>query len=157
MARDDDALARAPPVLDQADCLAPPDRIHTRERLIEDQQVGVVRDRLRELDPLAHAFAVGADLLVRRVRQVHHLEGAPSRRVRFGRRDTIQAHERAHPLEAGHPLVKRILFGTKPDPEVQRRILPDRLAQHFDLALARLELPGDALHECGLPGPVRAE
>ena len=49
------------------------------ERLVEDQQLGIVHDRLRQLDALAHALAVGADLLVRGVDQVDALERARAR------------------------------------------------------------------------------
>ena len=58
------------PVLDQPDRPAPHDRIHAGQRLVENQQLGIVDDRLRELDALTHALAVGADLLVGGVEQV---------------------------------------------------------------------------------------
>ena len=41
-----------------------------RERLVEDQQLRIVHERLRELDALAHALAVGADALVGGVHQI---------------------------------------------------------------------------------------
>ena len=40
---------------------------------------------------------------------------------------------------------------------VERGIVPDRLAEHADRSLARLELPGHELHERRLAGAVRAE
>ena len=53
------------------------DRIHARQRLVEDEQFRIVDERLRHLDALAHALAVGADLLVRRRRS-----GRPSSSAR---------------------------------------------------------------------------
>ena len=84
VARHDDALARAAPLLDQTDRLAARDRIHAGQRLIEDQQFGIVRQRLRELHPLPHALAVGADLLAGGVEEIDRLRAraAPSRRPR---------------------------------------------------------------------------
>ena len=76
VARHQDALARAPPLLDQSNRAAPHDRIHAAQRLVEDQQLGIVHDRLRELDALAHALAVAADLPVRSVEQIDGPERA---------------------------------------------------------------------------------
>ena len=64
VARHDDALALAAPLLDHPDRLAAHDRIHPRERLVEHNQLRVVHERLRHLHALTHALAVGADLLV---------------------------------------------------------------------------------------------
>ena len=105
------------------------DRIHARQRFVEDEQLRIVHDRLRQLDALPHALAVGADSLVRRVDQVHLFErglgGSSRRRVV----EAVQPHERGDPLESGHALVEGVLLGAEPDPEVQRRVAPDRLAE----------------------------
>ena len=69
-------LPCARPVLDQPDRPAPHQRIHAGQRLVEDQQLGIVHERLRQLDALPHALAVGADLLVRGVEQVDRVERA---------------------------------------------------------------------------------
>src|SRR5207253_10727631 len=52
MARHDDALAGAAPLLDQPNRPAPHDRIHAAERLVEDEQLRIVSDGLRELHAL---------------------------------------------------------------------------------------------------------
>ena len=71
VARDDDALAGAAPSREiRRIVLRRAERIHARQRLVEDQQLGIVDDRLRQLHALAHALAVGADLLVGGVHQV---------------------------------------------------------------------------------------
>jgi hypothetical protein len=74
VARHEDALSGARPLLDHANRLPPRNGIHARERLIENQQLGIVHDGLGELDALAHALAVGADLLVHGVEQIHDFE-----------------------------------------------------------------------------------
>ena len=83
VARDDDALAGARPVAIS--------RIVVRRASGSMPDSGssrmsssrIVDDRLRELDALAHALAVGADLLVRRVHQIdrRRARGAPPRRL----------------------------------------------------------------------------
>src|SRR5207244_4285964 len=50
-----------------------------------------------------------------------------------------------------------VLFGTEPDAVVQGRIPPDRLAEHGERALARLQLTGDHFHERRLASAVRSE
>ena len=151
------ALAGAGPVADHPDGLAPPERVHARERLVEDQQLGIVDERLRQLDALAHALAVGADLLVGRLHQVDAPSARPRRVVGLLLREAVEADQRRDPLEPGHPLVERVLLGAEPDLEVELRVAPDRLAEHLDRPLARLQLTGDQLHERRLAGAVRAE
>ena len=58
----------------KANRLAAREGIHPGQRLVEDEQFGLVRQRLRQLDALAHAFAVGADALVGGVFKVDQLE-----------------------------------------------------------------------------------
>ena len=73
------------PVPDQPDRLAPAtDRVHAGERLVEDEQFGIVHERLRELDALPHPLAVGADALARGVHQVHQVERALGRGAGLG-------------------------------------------------------------------------
>ncbi len=102
VARDDDALARAAPVLDQPDRAAARERIHAGERLVENQQLRLVDDRLRELHALAHALAVGADLLVRRVEQIDAGQRAyaplPQRLFRRSRSSRTSAVTHSRPV-----------------------------------------------------------
>ena len=157
VARDDDALARAGPVANHPDGAAAGQRVHARQRLVENEQLRIVDDGLRQLDPLAHALAVGANLLVGRVHQVHGRQRTPGRIVCLFIGEAVQPDERTHPLETGHPLVEGVLLRTETDGEVEVRVAPDRLAEHLHDALARLELAGDELHERRLAGAVRAE
>src|SRR5262249_30484194 len=69
----------------------------------------------------------------------------------------VQAHQAADPLQAGHPVVERVLLGAEADLEVDLRVAPDRLAEDRDRPLARLELTGDELHERRLSRAVWPE
>ena len=146
-----------PHSLIETDGLPARDRIHPGQRLVENQQLGIVGDCLRHLDALAQALAVGADLLAGRVGELDEIERAARHGRGFLVADSVEPNERRDPLEAGHPLVERILLGTEADAPIEARVLPDRLAEHRDSPLARLELAGDELHERRLAGAVRAE
>ena len=58
---------------------------------------------------------------------------------------------------AGHPFVERILLGAQPDEAIQRRIVPNALAQHADFALRGKKLPGGQLQQRRFSRAVRAE
>ncbi len=47
--------------------LVAPLRVHAVGRLVEEQQVGIVHQRLRQLDPLLHAGRVGLDVAIARL------------------------------------------------------------------------------------------
>ena len=79
------------PFLDQPDRLPPRQRIHARQRLVENQQFGIVRQRLRHLHALAHPFAVGADLLVGRIGEIDQLERPPRGLVGLLLVDAVEA------------------------------------------------------------------
>ena len=86
------------PVAEQPNRLAPRERIHPGQRLVEDEQLGLVRNRLRELDALAHAFAVGADALVGGVLQIDLLERRHRRVGGLAIAEAVQAQQRRHPF-----------------------------------------------------------
>ena len=57
VARHDDRLAGLAELLDPLDDVDARHRIDAGQRLVEQQEVGIVRDRGRELGALAHALA----------------------------------------------------------------------------------------------------
>ena len=77
----------------------PAGRVEAVGRLVEQQQVGVVHERLGQLDPLLHAGGVAADLAVALL--VETRRGAAPRRPARGRRC---AGRPAHPGHVGHEL-----------------------------------------------------
>ena len=54
-------------IADELEHLVAPLRVHAVGRLVEEQQVGIVDERLRQLDALLHAGRVGLDVAVARL------------------------------------------------------------------------------------------
>src|SRR5437016_5816081 len=102
-----------------------------------------MRERLRELDALPHAFAVRANLFIRHVAQTDGLDRALCHLGRRSFLDAIQSYDLRLALAAGHSLLELVLFRTESDAEVRRRVFPDRLAEHRDAPFARLQLTRD--------------
>ena len=85
-------------IADELEHLVAPLRIHAVGRLVEEQQIGIVHERLRQLDALLHAGRVGLDVAVARlaeadvvehlVRALHRVDGRAGRRARRSRRRT---------------------------------------------------------------------
>ena len=100
VARHDDRSARrAPSSRRSVDHLAPPDGIEPGHRLVEHDELGVVRDRLRDLGALAHALAVAARAPVARVAEVDALQRARRARARVARAgEPGQAQQERHEL-----------------------------------------------------------
>ena len=74
-------------------------RVHSVGRLVEEQQIGVVHERLGELDALLHAGRVGLEIAVARLAEadvIEHLVGA------LHRIDVRQAGELAAIRHEGH-------------------------------------------------------
>ena len=113
--------------------------------------------RLRELHPLAHPLAVGANPLVGRVQQIDRLQRFSGRRgsIRLGQ--AVEPCQRRDPLQPGHPLVERVLLGAEPQPGEETWVAPDRLSEHPHRPFARLELSGDQLQEGGFAGAIRPQ
>ena len=98
------------------------------QRLVEDEEIGIVRNRLRQLDALPHALAVGADLLPGHLGQIDQLDrAAPPSRVPRSSATPFRLDQRRDPFETGHPFVEGVLLGAEPETEIQRRIPPDRV------------------------------
>ncbi len=157
VARDDDVAPVGRPVAKEANRLAARERIHPGQRLVEDEQFGLVRERLRQLDALAHALAVGADALVGGVLQIDLLERRHRGVGGLAIAEAVQAQQRRHPFVTGHPVVERVLLGTHAHAQEDVGIAPYRLAENLHCALVRLQLPGDELEERRLARAIRSE
>ena len=87
-------------VADQLEHLVAPLRVHAVGRLVEEQQIGIVDERLRQLDALLHAGRVGLDVAVARlaeadvvehlVRALHRVDRRQARRAGRSRRRTTR-------------------------------------------------------------------
>ena len=98
------ALRAEPP--DQLDDVAALGGVESVERLVEQQQLGLVDERLGELDPLAHALREAADARARR-RPRARRSRAPRPRRRAGR-----ARRAARP--SARPARARVRNGQRP-------------------------------------------
>src|SRR5262249_17872531 len=127
------------------------------ERLVENQELGIVGQRLSKFDALTHALTVGADLLVRGIREIDEVERTSGRLAGLRFLEAVETGERGGPFHPGPCLVQRVLAGAETDAEVQRRISPDWFTQNGDGAFAGRQLPGNDLHEGGLASAVRAK
>jgi hypothetical protein len=61
-------------------------RVEAAGRFVENQQIGIVDERLREADALLHAFGIGFDGTFARRLQFNELEQLVNALVRFRRR-----------------------------------------------------------------------
>jgi len=65
--------------------LHPANRVEAARGFVEDQQVGIVDERLGQADPLLHALGIGPDGPPARRFQFHQLEHGVNAPFRFGR------------------------------------------------------------------------
>ena len=91
VARRKDAGAPEPELAEELEHLMPGDRVEAGERLVDDEQLGLVCDRLGELGALAHALRITRDTPFHRVDEVHALERPHGALVGFPPREPAQA------------------------------------------------------------------
>ena len=68
-----DALVVAE-IAHQLEHLVAPFRVHAVGRLVEEQQIGIVHERLRQLDALLHAGRIGLDVAIARLAEADVVE-----------------------------------------------------------------------------------
>src|SRR5690242_4489903 len=83
VARDDHVLAFARPRAEERDRLRANQRVEAVQRLVEHEDLGIVRDRLRQPHALPHSFGIRRDLPVGRFRQTEALERLPGLLLRL--------------------------------------------------------------------------
>ena len=125
------------------------------ERLVEDEQLGVVDQRRRELDALLVAVGQLLELRLRPVGETHPVEPLERGRVGGLARQPVLLGEVAELLRDPHPRIEPTLLGHVA--ETQAGVAIDRRALPPDLAAVRPGEPEDAAHRRGLAGAVRAE
>jgi hypothetical protein len=142
---------------DLGDDLGARDRVDAGERLVEDQQVGVVGQGGGQLGALAHALGVALDPSVHRALHAHHLE----RRHRGGRglgaRHAGQVRQRGHQLAAGELVVGGLVLGAVADAAAHQRIDERVAAVDLDRAAAGPQEAAHQLHQRRLAGAVGTE
>jgi hypothetical protein len=130
-------------------------RIGSVQRLVEDQQLGLVDERGGELHPLPHPARIDADAAVGRVEEVDLLD-----RPLRGLTNVLDASELCRPLDQlppGEEVVRRLVLRHHPDSAVQVDRLARVLAEDADPALRGLRETAHHPQQRRLARPVRPE
>src|SRR6266540_1802362 len=142
---------------DRPENLHAADRIGPGQRLVEDQNLRVVRERLRELRPLPHPAAVPAERPILRGAQADELERRRRLRPCVADREAIEAQQGLDELGGGHPAVHLVLFRAVADAALHRDVVPGILPEEPDIALVGPQLADQELEQRALPRPVRSD
>src|SRR6185503_5285838 len=157
MTREDDVLAFARPGAEQRDRLGPHQRVEAVQRLVEHEQLGIVRDRLRQAHALPHALRIPRHLPVRRLGQAQALERLPRFLFRFRAPVSEQQQPGRDERESGRPARRRVVLRGVPGDAHQRFGIARRDPAHEDLAVVGMDQAGHQVHQCGLARAVRAD
>ena len=149
------SLDEAPEELED---LGDAERVDRRGRLVEDQDVGILDQRVGDAEALEHAPRVLLGLVVGPGRQADLLERLVDRRIRLGLRDPVQAGRVAQVLAPGQVRVEadRVREVADAALDLERaagRVEPDDAG----LALGRLGQPEEHQDRRRLAGAVLAE
>src|SRR5690606_18347167 len=122
-------------------------RVEAVRRLVEQQDVGIMQDRLRETHPAAVTLRQRLDALIEHSLEMEHpvdfLETLPSRRGRQAARVRDESEE----LAGGHLRVARRAFRQVADAALGfDRLRLDVVAANANLAGRRREKAGDDTH-----------
>jgi hypothetical protein len=147
VARDEDRRAVASELEHELDDAAPRDRIETRERLVGNEQLRRMRDRLRDLGPLAHAARVAARGPKHRVGEPHAFERLRGAIARLSCRMPRKAQQESHEVAPGHVVVERVLLRYEARLREVRAVRERIAAEDFDRAARRPDLTRDELQE----------
>ncbi len=153
---------RQPTLVDQAteelEDLDDPERVDRGRRLIEDEEVGRLHERIGDPQPLPHPARVRADEVVGAAGQADLAEDLVDGGRRLVTAEAVEPRRVAEVLASGHPLVEADGIGQVADPPLDLARLPGGIEAH-DLGLAVGRLGEAEQHEDGrgLAGPVLAE
>src|SRR5881296_2857649 len=131
--------------------------VRTRQGLIQDQDLRVVGEGLRQFRALAHAPAVSSGRSLRRAREADDLQGRGGLLAVLRRRHPIEPQQGLDELLSRQPSVQLVLLRTVAEAPLERDVVPRVLAEQRDLALVRMELPDEELEQRALPCAVRPD
>ncbi len=131
------------------------DRIEARERLVEDQDVGVVEDRADELDLLLHALRQRLDLRLGPLSELDAFEPLADQLLGAPTLDSVQLGEEQQMVGDGHLAVEAAFFRQVADSAQVLR--PPRPAEEEHLAAVRRENVHDHADAGRLAGAVLAQ
>src|SRR5437899_4257149 len=127
------------------------------ERLVEDQDLRFVGERLCELRPLSHPAAVRPRQSMRGLGQTDDFEGVRGGLPGVGGRHPVEAQQGLNELLTGEPPIHLVVFRAVPDATHQGHVVPRILAEQPDASLIRVELPDEELAQRALPRAVRTD
>ena len=135
-----------------------PLRIHAVGRLVEQQQIGIVHERLRELDALLHAGRIGFDVAVARLAEADVVEHLVRALHGVGRRQPGELAAIGDERDGRHAGNLRVVLRHVADARADfERRLGHVEIEHADAAGVRLDEAEQRLEHRALPGAVRAE
>ena len=141
---------------DQVADVAVRDRVKARRRLVEEQQLGIVDERLRDADALEHAFGERAQRLLAGSLQADHLQQLVHALLLDRAGQAEQAAVEADHFRSGHMLIEVGRLGQVGDLLLDINVAGG-LAQNQDLARRREDQAQQSLDGRGLARAVGAE
>ena len=142
--------------LHQVADLAAADRIDAVGRLVEEDHVRLVQQRLGDAEPLFHALGVGADLVVHPALEADQLEDLGDALAADAGRHVEQGAVEVEQAGAGVVVGEAVVLGQVADAAADGR-RAGRLVEEQGLALGLADDAEKDLDERGLAGAVLAE
>ena len=136
--------------------LATANRVQPRRRFIEDDEIRIVDERLRQPDAALHALGEFADRARARLRQSHHVQQLLRALLSFAGREVKEMPEEIQRLvrveEAIQIRFLRQITDARLGGDVARR-----LAEDLNVAARGIEQAQEQLHRRGFPRAIRPE
>ncbi len=155
VAADEDRLAQRAQFAEQLAKLDPCPRVEAGGGLVEEQDLGVVDERVRQAEPLLHAARQRLDVLVALVAEVDELEEVADHASSAGRRDAVAASEEVEVLPDLHVVVDPEHVRHEPDDAPHLIGVPGhRPARDLGLPGRRTKERGEHAQDRGLAGAV---
>jgi hypothetical protein len=115
VARHEDGPSLAAQLLHEVHDPPPVHGVHPAERLVEQEHLRIVGQRLRHLDALAHAFAVPADLAVARLGSATCSSAWSARRRHSASSNPVRRSRASRNWSPVRPLPERVRLRADPD------------------------------------------
>ena len=158
VAADQDRLAHPAQLAQDLAHLDPRARIQARGRLVQDEQLRVVDQRVRQAQPLAHPARERLDVRVALVDEAHDLQQLPDHGAAPRRRHVVAAREEVEVLPDPQVVVDAVEVGHVADPAAHLDgVLGDGDPAHQRLPGGRGEQGGQDAHGGRLARAVGAD
>ncbi len=147
VAGEQEPSARTDPPLEQFRDFVPPHGVQPVERLVEDQQLGVVGQGLGQHGPLSHASRVSAHAAVHGVFHADQLHGVLGPRGGLAAAEAVEPHQVRDPIEAAHAGIERVAFRADAEAAEQLAVVHRAAVQDPHAPDRRPQLAGDQVQE----------